>query len=75
MTTLPRWWWISMAVWPITGIPLIAYIYIFFGQLPWPRPEDWSALTIAEIFAIYHPLILLPFALLQRAVWKRNSNA
>jgi hypothetical protein len=75
MTKLPRWWWISMTLWPITGVPLIAYGFILFGHLPLLgyRIEGWSAPAMAvAFFAIYHPLILLPLALLQRA---RKHNA
>jgi hypothetical protein len=78
MTKLPRWWWISMALWPVTGIPLIAYGYIFFGHLPLLgyQIEGWSAsATALTAFAIYHPLILLPFALVQCAIGKRKPNA
>jgi hypothetical protein len=67
-----------MALWPITGIPLIAYGYIWFGHLPLIgyRIEGWSAPAIvAAFFAIYHPLILLPFALLQWAFLTRKPNA
>ena len=73
MTKLPRWWWISMALWPITGIPVIAYGFIMFGHLPGlgaQLPRD-----VAMVFAIYHPLILLPFALMQRAIQTWKSNA
>ena len=77
MTKLPRWWWISMAVWPITGVPIIAYGYFVFGHLPGvgSTVAVWSASDIALLFLIYHPLILLPFALVQRALLKRKSNA
>jgi hypothetical protein len=77
MTKLPRWWWISMALWPITGVPVIAYFYIWFGHLPGLR-SDQTALSPSDIvllFAIYHPLILLPFALAQRVILDWRSNA
>ena len=74
MTKLPRWWWVSMALWPITGIPLIAYSTVFFDNIT-PllrfRPEGWSlAAWIGAIFLVYHPIILLPFALMS-AVFRR----
>ena len=78
MMKLPRWWWISMALWPLTGIPLIAYGFVWFGHLPLTGPSlgGLSKLEIAAAaIAIYHPVILLPFAVLDRAIRNRKHNA
>jgi hypothetical protein len=66
-----------MALWPITGVPVIAYGYIWFGHLPGigSDPAAWSAWDALLLFAIYHPLALLPFALAHRAILNRKYDA
>jgi hypothetical protein len=79
MRKLPRWWWIVMALWPITGVPVLAYSWVWFDNItPFlrPAPEGWSlSMRLAAFAAVYLPVFLLPFAVAQAHLRNRMSDA
>ncbi|MEA3052854.1 MAG: hypothetical protein QOG72_1757 [Sphingomonadales bacterium] len=58
---MKKWYWIAIAIWCVTGLPVLLLGIGFAGGIPsWPTADTTLPWMLAWLL-IFAPLILFPF--------------